>query len=354
MATAFYRDNRADLDEGGAVSWEDDKPEEFISALQWCMTIRSLQPDFFRCELQQEGAPPASGLTQLNGVAITRRLSGIPRGIVPAKSQYLTAFVDSSDHVLWWMVCAWQKDFTGWIVDYGTWPDQGRREFYKSELPHTIESKLPGRSWDEAFIHAHNSLEAMLLSEWRDQNGQSREVDLLLKDVRDGGQKKQIDAQVSYSPQKTRIRTSLGFGPAPGKKPVHFYGDKNLDRHTHSHWVERRSQNPMFVNFDSNHWKTNAARMLTTVMGAASSVCLPGTEDHVHAMVAEHFTSERAKTKSVDTNSHTAWDQLPGRDNDWWDTYVGNCVAASMLGACVPGTEVKQRERRTFVMPVQR
>jgi hypothetical protein len=354
MATAFYRDNRADLDEGGAVSWEDDKPEEFISALQWCMTIRSLQPDFFRCELQQEGAPPASGLTQLNGVAITRRLSGIPRGIVPAKSQYLTAFVDSSDHVLWWMVCAWQKDFTGWIVDYGTWPDQGRREFYKSELPHTIESKLPGRSWDEAFIHAHNSLEAMLLSEWRDQNGQSREVDLLLKDVRDGGQKKQIDAQVSYSPQKTRIRTSLGFGPAPGKKPVHFYGDKNLDRHTHSHWVERRSQNPMFVNFDSNHWKTNAARMLTTVMGAASSVCLPGTEDHVHAMVAEHFTSERAKTKSVDTNSHTAWDQMPGRDNDWWDTYVGNCVAASMLGVCVPGTEVKQKERRTFVMPVRR
>jgi hypothetical protein len=354
MATAFYRDNRADLDEGGAVSWEEDKPEEFISALQWCMTIRSLQPDFFRCELQQEGAPPASGLTQLNGVAITRRLSGIPRGIVPAKSQYLTAFVDSSDHVLWWMVVAWQKDFTGWIVDYGTWPDQGRREFYKSELPHTIESKLPGRSWEEAFVHAHNHLDAMLLQDWRDEIGVPRQMDLILKDWSDGGQKRLIESQVSLSANKNRIRPSKGFGPKPGKKPVHYYGDPNKDRNTGSHWVERRSQSPVCVDFDANQFKSIGARRLETIPGAPSAVLLPGSHEHEHQMLAEHFTAEQSKTIVYDGSAGVTWEALPGRDNDWLDAYVGNCVAASMLGVCVPGTEVKQKERRTFVMPVRR
>lgn len=356
MATAYYRDHRIELDEGGAVSWEDDKPEEFISALQWCMTIRSLQPDFFRCELQQEGAQPASGLTQLNGIAITRRLSGIPRGVVPAKSQYLTAFVDSSDHVLWWMVVAWQKDFTGWIVDYGTWPDQGRREFYKSELPHTLESKLPGRSWEEAFIHAHVNLDEFLLRDWPAQDGSHRQVDLILKDWSDGGQKRLIESQVSLSPNKNRIRPSKGFAPKPGKKPVHYYGDPNKDRNTGSHWVERRSQSPVFVDYDANQFKSIGARRLETISGAPSAVLLPGSHEHEHQMIAEHFTAEQAKSIAYDGSAGVAWEALPGRDNDWLDCYVGNCVAASMLGVCIPGTISfsSQRERRVISVPSNR
>jgi phage terminase large subunit GpA-like protein len=354
MATAFYRDHRAELDEGGSVSWEDDKPEEFISALQWCMTIRSLQPDFFRCELQQEGAPPASGLSQLAAKEIVKRLSGIPRGIVPAKSQYLTAFVDSGDHVLWWMVVAWQKDFTGWIVDYGTWPDQGRKEFYKSELARTLEEKLPGRSWEEAFVHAHNCLDEFMLRDWPAQDGQPRQVDLMLKDGRDGDHMKLIQSQVSLSKNQNRIRTALGFGPKPGKKPVHFYGDKDTDRHTFAHWVERRKMVPMMVNHDSKKFKSLAARRLDTVSGAPSSILLPGSDGFDHNLISEHFTAEKAKTESYDGFDGVLWEAIPGRDNDWWDCLVGNCVAASMLGACVPGTEVKQKERRTFVMPVRR
>ena len=354
MATAFYRDHQAEMDDGGSVSWEDDKPEEFISALQWCMTIRSLQPDFFRCELQQEGAPPASGLSQLAAKEIVKRLSGIPRGIVPSRSQYLTAFVDSGDHVLWWMVVAWQKDFTGWIVDYGTWPDQGRKEFYKSELARTLEEKLPGRSWEEAFVHAHNCLDEFLLRDWPAQDGQPRQVDLILKDWSDGGQKRLVESQVSLSPNKNRIRPSKGFAPKPGKKPVHYYGDANKDRNTGSHWVERRSQSPVFVDYDANQFKSIAARRLETVPGAPSAMLLPGSEEHDHYLLSEHFTSERSVHTSDDGSSGVRWELRPGRDNDWFDTLVGNCVAASMLGVCVPGTEVKQKERRTFVMPVRR
>lgn len=354
MATAFYRDNREDLDEGGVVSWEDDKPEEFISALQWCMTIRSLQPEFFRCELQQEGAPPEGGLTQLSGTSITRRLSGIPRGVVPDKTQYLTAFVDSSDHVLWWMVCAWRNDFTGYIVDYGTWPDQGRNEFYKSELPKTLESQLPGRSWEEAFVNAHNQLDEMLFADWMDESGNVRQIDLLLKDWSDGSHMQLIGPQVSLSKNRNRIRPSKGFGPKPGKKPVHFYGDQNRDRHTHSHWVERRSQNPVFIDYNSKVFKTIAARRLETIPGSPSAVLLPGPDEHSHTMIAEHFTSEQAKSESFDNAIGTFWELLPGRDNDWWDCYVGNCVAASVLGVHVPGTQTKSRELQPFVLPGRR
>ena len=81
---------------------------------------------------------------------------------------------------------------------------------------------------------------------------------------------------------------------------------------------------------------------------------LPGVDEHDHYLLSEHFTAEQSKPIVYDGSAGVTWEARPGRDNDWFDTLVGNCVAASMLGVCVPGTEVKQKERRTFVMPVRR
>ncbi len=336
-ATAFYTEHRSVMDVGGEVAWEEDKQDGYLSALQWCMTIKSLQPDYFRCELQQEGTAPVAGPLQLSAEQLIKRVSGIKRGVVTDRASYLTGFVDSSDHVLWWMICAWQKDFTGWIVDYGTWPDQGRGEFYKSNLQSTIEEQLPGASWEEAFVHAHNKLEEFLLDDWENENGTVRAVDLLLKDWSDGGQKPRIEAQVSASLQKSRIRPSKGAAPKPGRKPVHLWGDPQKDRHTFSDWVERRTDNPVHVQFDANKHKNHGARRLQTVIGAPSCVLLPGSEPRENMLLAEHLTAEKATRIVWDGTPGTVWEALPGRDNDWWDCYIGNVVAASMLGCALPG-----------------
>ena len=353
-ATAYYIEHRKLMDEGGKVAWELDKEEGYVSALQWCMTVAILQPEYFRCELQQKGAAPKAGVIQLVAEELITRLSTVPRGIVPASASYLTGFVDSSDHVLWWMVCAWMKDFTGWVVDFGTWPDQQRQQFYKSDLTRMLEHELPGHSWEEAFVNAHKQVDELLLGrEWPVQNGGKRQIDKLLKDWSDGDHKKRIEPQVNASPHKASIRPSKGFSPKPGKKPVHLWGDPKRDWHTNSDWIERRTDVPMHVQYNANVWKGNTAKRLRTIVGAPSALLLPGNDEMDLMLLAEHLTAEVAKPIVYDGTPGTVYEQLVDRDNDWWDCLVGNVVAASMLGCALPGETVipAKKELRTFTLP---
>ncbi len=335
-ATGYYKQHRQIMDTGGKVAWDQDKEAGYESALQWCMTVSILQPEYFRRELQQNGAVPVDGIVQLSAESIIQRLSRIPKGTVPAQASYLTAFVDSSDQVLWWMVCGWAKDFTGWIVDYGTWPDQGRQQFYKSHLQATISQQLPGVSWEQAFVHAHNELEKQLFRDWLTEDRLPRQIDLMLKDWHDPDHNPRIKTQISASPYKAQMRASEGHAPEPGRKPVHLYGSDTIDRHTFSHWVERRSKTPFYVQFDTNRWKRFISQRLMTVAGAPTSLLLPGDSDRALSLLAEHFTAERAEVKD-----ETVLYKCPvGRDNDWFDCIVGNAVAASMLGCAIPGEVV--------------
>lgn len=351
-ATEFYREHREEMDAGAKPSWELDKEDAYLSAVQWALTQKILKPDYYRSELNQDGAAPQEGLTQLEGNKIVTRLSHVPRGIIPAKASYVTAFVDSQDEVLFWMVCAWQKDFSGWIVARGTWPDQKRVQFYKSDLSITISSQLPDRSWEEAFVHAHNQLETQLLRGWQCEDGSMRTLDLLLKDWSDGTHTPRIEAQVMASAHRANIRPSKGFAPKPGKKPLHKYGDDEKDRNTGADWVERRTDMPIHVQYDTNKWKGHASRRLQTTVGAPSSVLLYGDDENEHGLLAEHFTAEVAKSIVYDESPGTVYEELPGRDNDWFDCYVGNNVAASMLGCLLPGEKAREQQEGSYTVVV--
>ena len=346
LAQAFYVANRADMDEGAQVAWDCDKLDDEVSALQSLMTVRALDPDFFRKEIQQEGVKPVntSGF-KLEAQDLLKRLSNLDRGEIPEQSSYLTAFIDSQDQLLFWMVVAWAKDFSGWVVDYGTCPDQHRPTFYKNDLAYKISDMLPGAAWEEAFVHAHNNLEQYLI-------GRFPGIDLILKDWSDGQHKPRISSQVLASANQSRLRPSKGSGPKPGRKPVHLWGDSVRDRHANCHWVERRSEKPVHVQFDANIWKTHAARRLLTTVGAPSSLVLPGRDERENRLLVEHLTAETPKHITYDGASGIAWELLVGRDNDFWDCLVGNCVAASMLGCGLNGeTNVSNRTVRTFSLP---
>ena len=345
QAQEFYRQNKSDMDTGGKVAWELDKLPDELSALQSMMTIRALDPEFFRREIQQEGTAPvnSSGM-KLDASGIVSRLSRVRRGVIPEECSRVTAFIDSSDQVLWWMVCAWQKDFSGVIVDYGTWPDQGRPVFYKTDLVRRISQEKPGSSWEEAFAHAHNELERDLVERFP-------ELDLILKDWSDGGQKPRIESQVAASANRSRIRPSKGFAPRPGRKPVHLWGDQHRDRQTGAYWLEKRTEGIHHVQYDTNIWKSHSARRLMTTIGAPSAVLLPGDDERANRLLAEHFTAENPKAVSYDGATGVAWELLPGRDNDWFDCYVGCNVAASICGVGVAGERQATKQRKTFSIP---
>ena len=291
---------------------------------------------------------------KLDPQVLLTRLSRIDKGVVPQQASYVVAFVDSGDNVLHWMVMGWQKDFTGWMVDYGAWPPQERAMFWKSDLTQTIGERYPGVSPEEAFVMAHNDLETFLLRDWPTTNhGTTKAVDLLLKDWGDGGHKPRIESQVLASADKNRIRPSRGRTVKPGRKPVHLWGDDKKDRHNGLDWIEIRTDQPMHVMFDANKWKANAAKRLLTTVGAPGAVLLPGSDERANRMLVEHLTSERPKSIRYDGAEGVVFELLPGREQDLLDCYVGCCVAGSMLGCGIAGEKpvVRQQERRTFVLP---
>ena len=347
LAQAFYLRHQDAMEIDAVVAWELDKQSDEITALQSLMTIRALDPEFFAKEIQQEGQAPANSTSvKLDSQSLLQRVSNMERGQVSDLASYLTCYIDSSDQVLWWMVCAWAKDFSGWVVDYGTWPDQGRPVFYKSDLARKINELLPGASWEEAFVLAHNQLEEMLFARYP-------ELDLVLKDWSDGQHKPRIESQVQASANRHRLRPSKQASPKPGRKPVHLWGNDRKDRQNNQHWVEKRSETPVNVMYDANYWKTHTARRLLTTVGAPSSLVLPGTEPNANRLLVEHLTAEQPKAVTYDGANGTVWELMPGRDNDWFDTLVGCTAAASMVGCVLAGESnvgsVKQR--RVFSIP---
>ena len=352
LAQEYYAANMVAMNAGGVVAWEQDKLEDEISALQSLMTVRSLDPAFFRCEIQQEGDVPVntSGL-RLDAQSLLTRTSGIARGKVPANTSHLTAYVDSSDKVLWWMVVAVDKELSGTIVDYGTWPDQKRPVFYKSDLAYTIGHDTPDLSWEESFVIAHNELEEFLCDSWEtSDNGAARQIDLILKDWSDGGQMPLIRSQIAASKNRNRIRAAKGFAPKPGRKPIHLWGDQHRDR-SGTGWIERRSENPSHVQFDANIIKSMAARRLLTARGAPSAILLPGDDERANRLLAEHFTSEQPKEVSYDGAKGVVWALTPARDNDFWDCFCGCLTAASVLGCKLHGDNGAKKEIRAFALP---
>ena len=98
---------------------------------------------------------------------------------------------------------------------------------------------------------------------------------------------------------------------------------------------------------DTNYWKSFAHARLAVPMGDPGCLSLFGRKSEEHQLLSEHLTAEyRVKTEArgrvVDE-----WKPRTGNpDNHWLDCVVGCAVAASMLGAVLFGTDVKEVRQR--------
>ncbi len=60
------------------------------------------------------------------------------RGGIPIACNHVTMFVDVQANLLFFVVAAWEDDFTGYVVDYGAYPDQKRPHFTLRDARHTL------------------------------------------------------------------------------------------------------------------------------------------------------------------------------------------------------------------------
>jgi len=185
-ATAFYREHRTAMDAGCVVSWDfccDDEIE--LSAIQHAYNaLIDDGPEVFASEYQNEPLPQATVSTQLSAEEIVRKVNGHKRRLIPQDAQRLTAFVDVQKDALFYAVTAWSDAFTGFVVDYGVYPDQKRERFTLRDIRKTLAKEHPGAGLEASLYAGLTSLaENLLGQQWTRDDGSKLSIERLLIDA---------------------------------------------------------------------------------------------------------------------------------------------------------------------------
>jgi len=342
-ATAFYTGHREAMDAGAVVAWpERFDPKTELTALQHAMNLKLRDEEAFAAEYQNEPVMEQFEDERLTAEQVAEKITGRPRGEVPLAATRVTAFIDVHDKLLYWCVCAWQEDFTGYVIDYGTSPDQKRLYFTLRDATATLAAAFRGAGKEGAVQGGLEKLAAELLARrWERTDGVLLSVERLLID---SGYLPAVCNAVAIK-LGPAVMLSKGMGLKAGNKPMATYRRRPGERHGCNWYIPNVSRSSEFrhVAFDANFWKTFVHARLATAAGDRGALTLFGKKPEHHRLFAEHVAE--AETYVV-TEGHgrtvREWRPKPSRpDNHWLDCLVGCAVAASLQGVVVPGTDAK-------------
>lgn len=337
-ATEFYREHRDQMDAGAEVAWPDLIEPDEISGVQHAMNLRLKNEAVFWAEYQNEPLAADEGLREaLNADDVAGKTNGLARGQVPAVCSELTTFVDVHAKVLFYAVCAWQPDFTGCVVDYGTYPEQGLRYFRAENAQRTLRRAHQGAGVEGAIYAGLDALIGALLGrEWPRDDGAAMRIGLCLVDQ---GWKPDVVHQFCRQSQHAGLlMPSRGAGITASQKPIAEYDRKRGDRIGHNWWIPavKSGRTLRHLEVDTNFWKTFVHERFATAMGDRGCLSIFGRKPEPHQLFAEHLTAEYRVTTSGRGRTLEEW-KLPAHnpDNHWLDCVVGCVAAASVRGVAL-------------------
>jgi len=349
-ATEFYVANREAMDAGSIIAWPQRFNEDEVSAIQHAMNLRYRDEAAFFAEYQNEPIVEEIGEEMLTAEQIAGKLNGYRGGEIPISCNHLTMFIDVQQKVLFWMLCAWEENFTGYIVDYGAWPEQRRPYFTLRDVRSTIARAAPGAGMEGQIYAALDKLTAEQLSRvYRREDGADMRIDRCLIDANWG---QSTDVVYQFCRQSNFAGILLpSHGKYVGASSVPFseYKRKRGDR-VGLHWripntIGKRQVRHALI--DTNYWKTFVHARLAVAMGDPGCLSLYGRDDKAHRLLADHLTAEYRVKSMAQGRTVDEWKLRATRpDNHWLDCLVGCAVAASIQGAALAGIESRTAQSR--------
>jgi hypothetical protein len=348
-ATAFYRANQNDMDAGALVAWPQRHNPDELTAIQHAMNLKLDQGDAaFWAEYQNEPLPDEVEGDSLSADTIAAKTNGMKCGEVPVGVNHLTMFIDVQGTLLFWMVCGWEEDFTGYVLDYGEYPDQKRAYYTLRDVRRTLMGVHKGTG-QEGAIYA--GLEALtterLMHKYRRDDGAEMSVERCLIDANWGNSTDVVYQFCRQNPHSALLMPSHGRYVGAASTPFSDYKPKRGDR-VGLHWRVPGITGKRAVRYaliDTNYWKSFVHARLAVPMGDPG--CLSLFTGHDHRLLSEHLTAEyRVKTHGRGRELEEWKLRTPGTDNHWLDCLVGCAVAASMQGAVLFGTDARHEPRR--------
>lgn len=353
-ATEFYRENRIAMDEGAVVAWSERYNHDELSAIQHAMNLKLQDEAAFFAEYQNEPLPEETlGDDLLSADQIASKINGIQRKEIPIGCDQLTMFIDVQQNLLYFVIAAWESDFTGYVIDYGSYPDQQRAYFTLRDARLTLSHVAPNTGLEGAIYAGLETLTNQQLAyEWKRDDGALMRIERCLIDANWGSTTDLIHQFCRQSPHAAVLLPAHGRFVGASAVPYSDYKRKPGER-VGLNWRipnVRGKRMVRHVLFDANYWKSFIQARLTVAMGDRGCLSLFGTKPEQHRLFAEHLTAEyRVKTegrgRTVDE-----WKIRPEQpDNHWLDCLVGCAVAASIQGVMLFGTEAKPVVKRTRV-----
>ncbi len=357
LATEFYAADQEAMDAGAEIAWPERFNHDELSAIQHAMNLKLQDEAAFFAEYQNEPLPEetADG-DELTADQIAAKFNRMSRRLVPIGCNHLTMFVDVQANLLFYVVAAWEDDFTGYVIDYGTFPDQQRPYFTLRDARLTLSVATKASGLEGAIYAGLERVTAEHLGrEWRRDDGAMLRIERCLIDANWGSSTDVVYQFCRQSAHAGIILPSHGRFVGASSQPFSEYKRRPGDRIGHN-WRMPNVAGKRAVRhvvYDTNFWKTFVHARLAVPMGDRGCLSLFGDSAESHRLFADHLSAEyRVKTegrgRTVDE-----WKLRPERgDNHWLDGVVGCAVAASIQGAVLDGaggavTPVK-RERVSF------
>jgi hypothetical protein len=339
-ADKFYELHLEEMRAGGAVSWpESYNRRDTLDALQramnlWCDNERS-----FWSERQNRPLRRGNTEVRLTPDVIRSRCNGLAKGLVPADAVAVTHFVDVHNDVLYWGAAAWAADFTGWIIDYGTFPEQRMNSFVKggSDVATLKQTFTQESTIDGALLRGLEFL-------FRDLTGRqyrmeaADDVDAVYMNSKlllaDSKFKPEIVEAAIRRVGSSVIMPSRGVSVRATSKPLDQY-EREPGMIKGRYWLEKRVKGRSFrgLHVDTNHWKTRVHEAFSLQAGERGGVSLWGSVPNRHKMFSEHLCAEDVRTAASGGREVNEWKELPNRpDNHFFDVAVGLMAGASRMG----------------------
>jgi hypothetical protein len=349
-ATDFYREHREQMDAGARVAWPERHNPDEVSALQHAYNLRIDRGEAaFAAEFQNQPLVPTLEAAAIDRAVLNTLAVNVSRGTMPSSHSALTMAVDVQDRLLVWMVCSWGSGFTGHVVAYGTFPDQGTAVFDTATAKRTLADRYPGSGFEAALLAGLNEITGqMLLRDWPREDGTTQRIGQMLVDANWGNSTQTVREFARRHPSAAIILPAHGRGIGAASRPMSEHTKKRGEI-VGPGWRVGTVNGQRGVLFDANHWKSFLAGRLRTPVGDVGSVTFHAGQ---HEMLIDHLTSESPITVEARGRVVDEW-RLAGvsRENHYLDTAVMNAVAASIAGIAAAGAQPLRRQRRRVEIP---
>lgn len=346
----FYKKRRSEMDRGAQVTWDARIENGAVSAIQTAMELFYQRgAESFASEFQNDPLGSNEIDEELQPAdKLARRINSIDRGQIPLRAKHLTGGIDVHKELLYWMLCWWDDDFSGGILDYGTWPDQGRLQFTLRQASPTIQFVTGVKSPVAAVRKALDILiEKLCTREFLRPDNSALSLDRVVIDANWGRSTNTVYDACRESPHASLLRPAHGKGIKARHKPMSTWQTTTAEKAGH-HWIRRTGRRAVqFLTVDVNYWKSFVHDALALEAEEPHSLSLFRAKPHEHRLLAQHLTAEDRKRDECPERTVDVWEIKAGRpDNHWFDTLVGCAVGANEAGKISPPGQSQKTVRK--------